>query len=479
MKNALFSNRSIVAPISFGIGLFLLLTVLVNPITVFASSGSSFEIPYNVSEMATYNLIMLEDPYLDQAITYALSNNFIDSDDALLVYTNDGFYSNKLFQYIFIVNPYCEENVIDNFDFSSSPITFKSDQEIFTVIVHYSSGASGSSTQHLYQASLMGTSQSVTTSRGSYLPRYPFYYNGDPIMSANGKVVLIANGTGSLATGSAVAPSFGAGAGVGGSDFLGSGADFGASISSSTLPSSPTYNTYNFTTYNPPSFDDSSVLDALSSIYDILIYTGEYLVTNIAGAIKTLGDNIVILGNYIGDLLKYLVRTIITNIQNGIQNLYENIVALFEPVLKAFQEIINLGLDSDGNFSLTTLFVNLAIPDSEDLQDAIEDSDTFGLINVASSVNSKILSEVNTLKGLSSSKIIHVPSCYFHGVQIGDYDIDFSWYDNYKTFGDGIISAFLVWNYIWFLFFRFPSYIRGQGGAFVSDINSAADYGKH
>ena len=476
MKNALFQNKFHFFSVRFVTGLFLLLTVLVNPIHVFAVSSSSTIIPYNVSEYSSYNLIMMD--HLDDAIRI-YSEKYPDrSYDSMLVFTTDGYTYYGSFQYFFILDPYIDTNYSSDLDFLTNSITVKSDTRIDSIIVK-SDGTFDGSQWGGNDASILGNSSSVSTAVGSYLPRYPFYYNGAPIEDSDGDIIIIANGNGSLVTGSAVAPSFGAGAGVGGSDFLGSGADFGASLSNSTLPSSPTYNTYNFTTYNPPSFDSSSVLDALSSIYDILIYSGEYLVTNIAGAIKTLGDNIVILGNYIGDLLKYFVRTIITNIQNGIQNLYENIVSLFEPVFKAFQEIINLGLDSDGNFSLTTLVVNLAIPSESDLQDAISDSDTFGLFSVASSVNTKILSEVNTLKGLSSSKIIHVPSCYFHGVQIGDYDIDFSWYDNYKTLGDGIISAFLIWNYIWFLFFRFPSYIRGQGGAFVSDINSAVDYGKH
>lgn len=146
--------------------------------------------------------------------------------------------------------------------------------------------------------------------------------------------------TGSV-VGTTIAPNFGAGAGTGGSDFLGSGADFGGSVANATMPNSPVYNTYNFTTYNPPIFDDSSMLNALFSIYDILVYTGEYLVTNIVGAITTLMQNIQSAIAYIGDLIKYCLRTLITNIQNGFQNLFENIQSLFEPLLNSISEKID------------------------------------------------------------------------------------------------------------------------------------------
>ena len=171
----------------------------------------------------------------------------------------------------------------------------------------------------------------------------PCYFNKDFTDDYN-NIVLYFDGSsnsGGVVTGSTVAPSFGAGAGTGGSDFLGTGADFGASISQATMPNAPTYNTYNFTTFNPPSFDDSSILDALKSIADILQYLGSYLTQNITGALNNITSNIQALGQYIGGLIEYVGRSIITNIQNGIQNLFENITSLFEPLLNSINEIID------------------------------------------------------------------------------------------------------------------------------------------
>ena len=480
MKNALFQNKRQYAPVSFVTGLFLLLTVLVNPLIVHADSVEPKYLPYDYS----WNYYALSDGQINTMLNMASSYIDISSDNLIIFWYEIG---NNTWLYEFCVAIVDDVQYPNGKNYDSVNLTAES------VTLHFSSSYIGfTDFNNIHDPGNQNYSPSSFNFFGSNSQLVEtsniISYKGMPLygtVELNNKIIIgVPQGQD---VGSAVAPSFGAGAGVGGSDFLGSGADFGASLSQATMPSAPTYNTYNFTTFNPPSFDDSSVLDALQSIADILLYLASYLSQNISGAINNLGDNIQALGEYIGDLLQYIARSIITNIQNGIQNLYDNIDSFFEPVFNFISEvlsgiktivdhIISLGLDDNGNFSLTTLFVNLAIPSESDLQDAVSDSDTFGLINVASSVNSKILSEVTTLKGLSSSKIIHVPSCYFHGLQIGDYDIDFSWYDNYKTLGDGIISAFLIWNYIWFLFFRLPSYIRGQGGAFVSDVNSSIDY---
>ena len=317
--------------ILIGCGGFLFACVF---ISFKANAQETGNIPYNVSQMASYNQLMLDNNRCQSAIDYALNNNFITTDDSILIFTTEGLYNReRLFQYTFIVNPYCEQIVQDDFDYLTNNITFKSDTEIFNVLVHISSGPSGSNTQHLTQASLFGNSTSVETSLGSYLPRYPFYYNGDPIESGNGKIVLIANAIGNdPIEGHATSPTFGGGSGVNGSDFLGSGADFGASLSQATMPQAPTYNTFNFGTFSPPTFDDSSILDALDSIAQILIYTGNYIVTNILGAFSTLMGNIVLIGEYIVGVLEYIGRSIITNIQNAVQNLYENFVSLLKPL---------------------------------------------------------------------------------------------------------------------------------------------------
>ena len=222
--------------------------------------------------------------------------------------------------------------------------------------------------------------------------------------------------------------------------------------------------------------------------------TVENLLTWIGNCIKAIGTW---LSNF-GAWLKIALNKIISNIINGLKSIVDNFKSLFKPfidkvlefindfsdrfkdfvtdilslvtdiknalasVKKFFDYLIDLGT-SNGTFSLSTLFINLFIPSASDVNQAILDSDTFGFISFFTTVFTKLQTSWNTIKGLSARKSLHVPSLVFHGYQIGNFDIDFSWFDNYKSYSDGIISAFLIFTYIWFCFFRAPSYIRGQG----------------
>lgn len=222
--------------------------------------------------------------------------------------------------------------------------------------------------------------------------------------------------------------------------------------------------------------------------------TVENLLSWIGNCIKAIGTW---LGNF-GAWLKIALNKIITNIVNGFKNVFDNFKSLFKPyidkvlefindfserfknfvtdilslitdiktalanVKKFFDYIIDLGT-SNGQFSFTTLFINLFIPSSSDVKSAFEDSDVFGLISFGTILWNKILDIRSTINSLSQSKILHVPSLIYHGQQIGNFDISFAWFDNYKVYSDGIISAFLIFTYLWFLIFRLPTFIRGQG----------------
>lgn len=221
--------------------------------------------------------------------------------------------------------------------------------------------------------------------------------------------------------------------------------------------------------------------------------TVENLLTWIGNCIKAIGTW---LGNF-GAWLKIALNKIITNIVNGFKNVFDNFKSLFKPYIdkvlefindfstrfkdfvtdilslvtdiknslanlkKFFDYIIDLGT-SNGVFSLTTLFVNLFIPSESDFNQLFEDSDILNLFTIATNIFTKVFSVWDSIYHLSSSKVLHVPTYTWHGQQIGGYDIDFSWFDSYKIYSDGIISAFLVFSYIWFLFFRLPSFLRGQ-----------------
>lgn len=140
-------------------------------------------------------------------------------------------------------------------------------------------------------------------------------------------------------TGSATAPTFGAGNGVNGSDFLVPGADFGASVSQATKPTAPTITNYTWNTYNAPSVDTSSIETLLQSLIDIVKYNTTYIVEGITGLINNLISNINNLFAYIGALIEYSLRVLVTNIQNAIQNMYENFKSLVEPIFQVLDVV--------------------------------------------------------------------------------------------------------------------------------------------
>ena len=237
--------------------------------------------------------------------------------------------------------------------------------------------------------------------------------------------------------------------------------------------------------------------------------------------LEWIGGILIEIGNWFsgfGSWLKGALNKIITNIVNGFSSVIANFKSLFKPFIdkalefydsisqiietaiddllsilediKAcltsvktfFDTIISLGT-SNGTFSLTTLFVNLFIPSSSDVKSAFENSDTFGLISFGTILWIKILDIRSTINNLSQSKILHVPSLIYHGQQIGNFDISFAWFDNYKVYSDGIISAFLIFTYFWFLIFRLPTFIRGQGqisglasSIASSNVNNGGDH---
>lgn len=248
-------------------------------------------------------------------------------------------------------------------------------------------------------------------------------------------------------------------------------------------PTKPTPNIFNPITWNPPSIDTSTIETLLKSIWECLEYGFSYLKDNLFGWFNNLLSNLDSWFGYVVDSVYYAANKIVQSIQDLATDLYNNFVSLFEPIYNylsgvstLFNTLVSIGTDENG-FSITTLISGLFVPSASDLDAFVSDSDTFDLIGMSEDILTNVRSIFTTLQGLHAIKIIHIPNVYFHGLNIGGYDIDFGWYDNFKALGDGIISAFLIFNYIFFLFFRLPSYIRGQGGDFNRDIQLAHDTG--
>ena len=231
---------------------------------VSASGSSSSTIPYVVENNIGYNSIMLD--RVDIAINWAVSNNIVSSDDSLLIWTQDGFYYNDFYQYYFIVNPYCEESFTSDFDYGSNLVRLKSSHEIFYCIVMSNGSIGGAGSDHAYVVDLLGNALSVSTSIGSYLPRYPFYYNGSAILDTNDNRVIVANiESPSINTGHASEPI---------NDPNNIINDNGNPVS---RPNKPSPTPFIWSTWNPPTIDTTSIETLLESIFEILAYGFDYL----------------------------------------------------------------------------------------------------------------------------------------------------------------------------------------------------------
>lgn len=272
------------------------------------ATESSTEIPYNVSEMQSYNQIMLD--RLPIAISEYRRLNNLSEDVPLLVWTQDGFFNDYYYQYYFMQNPEYNNTIVEGFDFSSSTLRFTAGSgEISYVLIDVNGQLGGSGTQHSTIADLCGTAQSVPTSQGYYLPRYPFFYNGDPVLSNNNLEVLINRVAHIAPSGTATEPDL-------------TGDNIGND--------KPDIDDYLPSTTNPPAINNNSLEDLVESLFDLVLWQAQQII----GLVKGIGE-------FLGDTITYSIQKIIDNIKNGIKNLFDNFKSLFEPLLNGIAEILS------------------------------------------------------------------------------------------------------------------------------------------
>lgn len=229
------------------------------------------------------------------------------------------------------------------------------------------------------------------------------------------------------------------------------------------VPEAPTINNYTWITYAPPSVDNSNVESLLESIFDILSYNAGYLKNNISNEFDNLISNIGDFVDYIAETIQYYGGLIISNIQNGINTLYENFVALLEPITVGFITLIAMGTDPEtGMFSIPYLTGVMFLPDFTDVFAVLVENDAFDVLFTTVQVYTKVPALINQLIEVTPSPTFHVPSLTYHGKQIGDFDISFSWYAPYKVYSDVILNAFLILGYLYWLFITFGSHLRGH-----------------
>lgn len=388
------------------------------------ASSTNTEIPYNVAEWANYNEMMLD--RVEIAITEYKRLVPNSDNDSFLVWTQDGFYSNNWYQYYIMPNPEYNSTIVSGFDFYNNTINFSTQKEIVRIIVGVNGDIGGASFPHTQNANLMGNSGSVNTSEGVYLPRYPFYYDGEPVLSTNNVEVLISRVNGLAPTGQATQP-----------DLTGDNIDNDKPDIDDYLPTLP----------NMPTIDNSSLEKIAESIFNIL----QWGFNAIKGTLQGLFE-------YLGDLLSYSFQKVIDNIKNAIQNLYANFKSLFEPLLNGIAELLN---------SISQKLDYISQPfDSESLQESFENTAINDDIDSISQLNEQAFGTWSTTEEPNEFKIaLHteqIPLADNVNFTATTQYIDLGVINGAKPYIRGIMWCLLTFSLLYTIIDSIPNYIGGN-----------------
>ena len=460
--------------------LFLCLLLFATTFNVHASSDQTSDLPYVVSSMEHYNSGMVS--HLDEAISFYYQTFNISTDTPILVWSNDGYYNNNFYEYSFMREPQLNPNYAYGsvYDITSNYLYFTSQYQICSIKVMENGQLGGSSWNMGLNANLCGynpSNQTGNTPSGVWCPRYPFYYNGDPLVYNPLDIeVLVADVyvPTPIPTGHATQPNNDPNNLINGSN--------GNPIA---RPTRPTPTPFTPSVWNPPSLDTSTIETLLESIWECLEYGFNYLKNNLSGWFSNLLSNLDSWFGYLVDSIFYTGNKIVQSIQDLATDLYNNFVSLFEPffdflasVVSFFDSLVALGTDENGNFSLTTFIVKLIVPDPDDLANSLIEHDQFGFISLIGALKTKINSTYNSIFNITAVKIFTIPSFTAFGVTFPSYQMDFSWFDNYKVYSDTIISGFLIIAYFHWLFTTISTHIRG-GSVIAGDVTEPDRKGGH
>ena len=218
------------------------------------------------------------------------------------------------------------------------------------------------------------------------------------------------------------------------------------------VPQAPTYNSYTWNTYNPPAFDNSSVLNAIESLGNKLEYVFEYLKDGIHGEIYTLNGNIKAYFEYIGETIQYYGGLIISNIQNLITTFYNNMVSLVEDIAGKITEFAE---------TLTTIYDFIAHPlDTSVLNTQLSNSTFVSAVRTTKT-------QISTFNGMFSNITqpenvvftIDLSGLWFDG---GVSYLDFSILNPVLPFIRLVLGCMLLYDFIVTIFTNINSYIGGN-----------------
>lgn len=391
-----------------------------------AATQTSTEIPYNVAEWANYNQMMLDrvDIAIQQYKTAVPSN----ADKPLLVWTLDGYFNDYYFQYYIMPAPYYDSTIVEGFDFNANTIRFKSDYEIVAVLVGVNGDIGGTLFPHNTSADLLGNSASVNTSQGAYLPRYPFYYDGEPILSTNNLEVLISRVNGQAPSGSATQP-----------DLTGDNIGNDKPDIDDYLPNIPSM----------PSLDNSSLEKIAESIFNIL----QWGFNAIKGILQGLFE-------YLADTFTYSIQKVIDNIKNAIQNFYDNMKSLFEPLLNGMAEIAQGIKEAIENIGLL-LEVFFAPFDEDQFKEAYENCD---FINAVDGVKDSIEEFEHAFTYAEERDYYKLYLGFIMDGYTVNYDLDFTWLYPLRQYYRPIIWAVVVYEFFVYFCSQLSDYLQGRSG---------------
>lgn len=240
-------------------------------------------------------------------------------------------------------------------------------------------------------------------------------------------------------------------------------------------PNKPTPTVFTPPSIQFPTVDTSSLEKLLESLIDLVQYFISYIGGVISGWFSNLLSNLDNWFDYVVQSFNYAVNNIVGAIKDLAQTFYNNMVSLFEPlyeffngVATFFNNLVQLGMDGD-SFSLSTFFYNLLVPDPEDFAESLLDLDIHHIVPLARIVKTKFVSIFDSFYNLTPTKVFLLPSFTWHG-HTYNLTMDFSWYDDYKVYGDTIITGFLVIGYIYWFVLQLNTMFRG-GSSIGHDVS--------
>ena len=393
------------------------------------ASQSSGVIPYNVAVMSNYNQIMLDK--LEIALNKYYEVTGYNSEAPILVWTNDGFFRNSFYEYYIMLEPQLRSGYSypEGYDFTSDKIYLYSAYQIVRIVVRTDNNPPEVQLNQGIYATLCGNVQSVSTSIGSFLPLYPFYYNGEPLIDETYNTeVLISRVNGQAPSGSATQPDL-------------TGDDIGSDKPDidDYLPNIPSI----------PSLDNSSLEKIAESIYNIL----QWGFNAIKGILQGLFE-------YLADTFTYSIQKVIDNIKNAIQNFYDNMKSLFEPLLNGLAEIAQGIKQTIENIGLL-LEAFFAPFDEEQFKEAYQNCE---FINAVDGVNDSIEEFKHAFTYAEERDYYTLYLGFIMDGYTVNYDLDFTWLYPLRQYYRPIIWAVVIYEFFVYLCSQLSDYLQGRSG---------------